>query len=60
MSNTQDRLRGKSSQNVQLSNASLHSSRRAQTVRTAEWKSRAFELSDPSGFLLTIYSETPA
>ena len=25
-----------------------------------EWKSRAFEVSDPSGFLLTIYSETPA
>jgi uncharacterized glyoxalase superfamily protein PhnB len=25
-----------------------------------EWKSRAFELSDPSGFLLTIFSETPA
>jgi predicted lactoylglutathione lyase len=22
-----------------------------------EWKSRAFEVSDPSGFLLTIYSE---
>ena len=25
-----------------------------------EWKSRAFELSDPSGFLLTIFRETPA
>ena len=25
-----------------------------------EWKSRAFELTDPSGFLLTIYSEEPA
>jgi len=25
-----------------------------------EWKSRAFEVSDPSGFLLTIYSETSA
>ena len=25
-----------------------------------EWQSRAFEVSDPSGFLLTIYSETPA
>ena len=25
-----------------------------------EWKSRAFEVTDPSGFLLTIYSETPA
>jgi uncharacterized glyoxalase superfamily protein PhnB len=25
-----------------------------------EWKSRAFEVSDPSGFLLTIFSETPA
>ena len=25
-----------------------------------EWKSRAFELTDPSGFLLTIYSDTPA
>lgn len=23
-----------------------------------EWNSRAFELSDPSGFLLTVYSET--
>jgi uncharacterized glyoxalase superfamily protein PhnB len=25
-----------------------------------EWKSRAFEVSDPSGFLLTIYSDAPA
>jgi uncharacterized glyoxalase superfamily protein PhnB len=25
-----------------------------------EWKSRAFEVSDPSGFLLTIFSETAA
>jgi uncharacterized glyoxalase superfamily protein PhnB len=25
-----------------------------------EWKSRAFEVSDPSGFLLTIYSDTSA
>lgn len=25
-----------------------------------EWKSRAFEVSDPNGFLLTIYSETSA
>ncbi len=25
-----------------------------------EWKSRAFEVSDPSGFLLTIFSETTA
>jgi predicted lactoylglutathione lyase len=25
-----------------------------------EWKSRAFEVSDPSGFLLTVYSETSA
>jgi uncharacterized glyoxalase superfamily protein PhnB len=25
-----------------------------------EWKSRAFEVTDPSGFLLTIYSEPPA
>ena len=24
-----------------------------------EWKSRAFEVSDPSGFLLTIFSEAP-
>ena len=24
-----------------------------------EWKSRAFELVDPSGFLLTVYSEPP-
>ena len=26
----------------------------------AEWKSRAFEVSDPSGYLLTIYSEAAA
>jgi uncharacterized glyoxalase superfamily protein PhnB len=25
-----------------------------------EWKSRAFEVSDPSGFLLTIFSEASA
>jgi uncharacterized glyoxalase superfamily protein PhnB len=25
-----------------------------------EWKSRAFEVVDPSGFLLTIFSESPA
>jgi uncharacterized glyoxalase superfamily protein PhnB len=25
-----------------------------------EWNSRAFEVTDPSGFLLTIYSENPA
>ena len=25
-----------------------------------EWNSRAFEVIDPSGFLLTIFSETPA
>jgi uncharacterized glyoxalase superfamily protein PhnB len=25
-----------------------------------EWKSRAFEVVDPSGFLLTIFSEAPA
>src|SRR5918993_115352 len=25
-----------------------------------EWKSRAFEVVDPTGFLLTVYSETPA
>ena len=25
-----------------------------------EWKTRAFEVTDPSGFLLTIFSETPA
>ena len=25
-----------------------------------EWGSRAFEVSDPSGFLLTIFSETSA
>jgi catechol 2,3-dioxygenase-like lactoylglutathione lyase family enzyme len=24
----------------------------------AEWNSRAFEVSDPSGFLLTVFSET--
>jgi uncharacterized glyoxalase superfamily protein PhnB len=28
--------------------------------RDTEWKSRAFELSDPSGFLLTVYSEPSA
>ena len=27
---------------------------------STEWESRAFEVSDPSGFLLTIFSETPA
>ena len=25
-----------------------------------EWKSRAFEVTDPSGFLLTVFSEPPA
>ena len=25
-----------------------------------EWKSRAFEVVDPSGFVLTVFSETPA
>ena len=25
-----------------------------------EWKSRAFEVTDPSGFLLTVYSDVPA
>lgn len=25
-----------------------------------EWKSRAFEVSDPTGYLLTVYSETSA
>jgi uncharacterized glyoxalase superfamily protein PhnB len=25
-----------------------------------EWKSRAFEVIDPSGFMLTVYSDTPA
>jgi hypothetical protein len=25
-----------------------------------EWKSRAFEVSDPTGFLLTIFSEASA
>ena len=25
-----------------------------------EWKSRAFEVTDPSGYLLTVYSDTPA
>ena len=25
-----------------------------------EWKSRAFEVIDPSGFLLTVFSDTPA
>src|SRR6188508_2239139 len=28
--------------------------------RDTEWKSRAFEVSDPSGFLLTIFSEVSA
>ena len=28
--------------------------------RDTEWNSRAFEVSDPSGFLLTIFSETSA
>ncbi len=28
--------------------------------RDTEWKSRAFEVSDPSGFLLTIFSEESA
>jgi uncharacterized glyoxalase superfamily protein PhnB len=28
--------------------------------RDTEWKSRAFEVVDPSGFLLTIFSEPPA
>jgi uncharacterized glyoxalase superfamily protein PhnB len=26
----------------------------------SEWQSRAFEVVDPSGFLLTVFSETPA
>ena len=26
----------------------------------SEWESRAFEVVDPSGFLLTVFSETPA
>ena len=28
--------------------------------RDTEWKSRAFEVSDPSGFMLTIFSEASA
>ena len=28
--------------------------------RDTEWKSRAFEVSDPSGFLLTVFSEASA
>jgi uncharacterized glyoxalase superfamily protein PhnB len=28
--------------------------------RDTEWNSRAFELSDPSGFLVTVFSEPPA
>jgi len=28
--------------------------------RDTEWKSRAFELTDPSGFLLTVFSEARA
>ena len=27
--------------------------------RDTEWKSRAFEVTDPSGFLLTVFSEPP-
>ena len=32
----------------------------ASEPRDTEWKSRAFEVSDPSGFLLTIFSEASA
>jgi hypothetical protein len=28
--------------------------------RETEWKTRAFEVTDPSGFLLTVFSETSA
>lgn len=28
--------------------------------RDTEWQSRAFEVNDPSGFLLTVYSDTAA
>jgi hypothetical protein len=28
--------------------------------RDTEWKSRAFEVIDPSGFLLTVFSEASA
>ena len=28
--------------------------------RDTEWNSRAFELSDPTGFLLTVFSEPPS
>ncbi len=28
--------------------------------RDTEWESRAFEVSDPSGFLLTVFSEASA
>ena len=28
--------------------------------RDTEWKSRAFEVSDPSGYMLTVFSEPPA
>jgi uncharacterized glyoxalase superfamily protein PhnB len=28
--------------------------------RDTEWNSRAFEVTDPSGFLLTVFSEPPA
>ena len=28
--------------------------------RDTEWKSRAFEVSDPSGFLLTVFSDASA
>lgn len=28
--------------------------------RDTEWQSRAFEVTDPSGFLVTVFSETPA
>ena len=29
-------------------------------LHDTEWNSRAFEITDPSGFLLTIYSDNPA
>ena len=28
--------------------------------KDTEWNSRAFELTDPSGFILTVFSDTPA
>jgi hypothetical protein len=34
--------------------------KRSPEPRDTEWKSRAFELVDPSGFLLTVFSDKSA